>query len=369
MAQGTFHDGLSSRRHSVSVAREAADLVLRDDSETILARWPLAEVRLLDRPDGERPGRLGLGRSGDARLMLFQADFNVIAPWCPNLTKSDVTWQSHGRPMLLWGGGATLSVLLLFFVVLPWLARVVALSLPGDWERDLGQATEEFLITTIARLDGKDPDRMVCAGKDGALILARINQRLATDSRMGLEHPPSLTVIDTDLVNALALPGGRMLLFRGLIEEVEHPNELVGVLAHEMGHLAKRHPTEMAVQAAGTSVLISLLIGDVTGGAALALLGESVINGVYSRDKEREADDLAVAIMTTAGWDPKPFARFFDRLAEDQGSLEETLAWVSSHPLSENRATAIREIQGPDGIAMTDLEWAKVNGICGGRSE
>lgn len=352
----------------MTVDREADALILRDGAGSLLARWPLTEVRRVDRPDGTRPGRLSLGRDDAARLLLEQAAYETVAAWCPTLTKRDISWNSHGRPFLLWTGAAVLSVTLLFAFIIPWMARVIALSLPSPWEAELGKASEDLLVRVVARIEHKSPEQMICAEGPGLEILQRLLRQMVAQPVLGLTQPPTLAVLDTDLVNALALPGGRMVLLRGLIDEAKHPNELLGVLAHEMGHLAKRHPTEMAVQTVGTSVLLSLLIGDATGGTGLTLMGESLINGAYSRDKERAADAVAVETLAAAGWDPRPFALFFDRLAKQQGGLEEHLSWISSHPLSEDRAAAIRAAQGPSGIAMTDLEWARVRTICKGQN-
>ena len=95
-------------------------------------------------------------------------------------------------------------------------------------------------------------------------------------------------VLATPIPNAFALPGGKVYLFSGLLAKAENPDEIAGVLAHELGHLKHRDSTRNLIYNGGTSFLIGLLFGDVTGSGALIFASRSLMTASYSREAEAE---------------------------------------------------------------------------------
>lgn len=156
-------------------------------------------------------------------------------------------------------------------------------------------------------------------------------------------------VVNTDVVNAFALPGGFVYLNRGLIEQTRNLSELAGVLAHEIAHVEERHSVEQLerVQRANLGgALASILLGGAVGGLAqtgINVAGTAILAS-YSRDAEREADRTAVTLLVGAGIDPDGMVTFFKRLLdlhERQPTLFEQ--WFSTHPLTEERIATTRE--------------------------
>jgi predicted Zn-dependent protease len=156
-------------------------------------------------------------------------------------------------------------------------------------------------------------------------------------------------VVNSDVVNAFALPGGYVYLNRGLIERAGEMSEVAGVLGHEIGHVVARHGVEQMQKAQAANLglgLTYLLLGrQPTDAEAAAInIGGGLVFMKFSRDDEREADSLAVHFLIDAGIDPQGIAGMFEiLLAERQrrpGLLEQ---WFSSHPLTEDR---IAEVQG-----------------------
>jgi predicted Zn-dependent protease len=148
-------------------------------------------------------------------------------------------------------------------------------------------------------------------------------------------------VVDTDEVNAFALPGGFVTVNRGLLEAAESGEEVAGVLGHEIQHALLRHGTKRVLRELGGTVLISLILGgtDLHGVGQMAgqLTGLS-----YDRGQETEADERGVVLLVAAGVDPAGLSTFFARLSKDAIRPPELL---STHPDPGDRATLIKRYQ------------------------
>ena len=129
-------------------------------------------------------------------------------------------------------------------------------------------------------------------------------------------------VVNSDVVNAFALPGGYVYINRGIIERADNLSEFAGVLAHEIGHVAERHSIEQLQRAQnanlGLNVLYGVLLGRAPSGVEQAgiQVGGSAVFAGYTRDAEREADRVGVAYMVRAGYNPIGLATFFEELLE-----------------------------------------------------
>ncbi|HEY0020383.1 MAG TPA: M48 family metallopeptidase [Longimicrobium sp.] len=158
-------------------------------------------------------------------------------------------------------------------------------------------------------------------------------------------------VVNSDVVNAFALPGGYVYLNRGLIERADNVSELAGVLAHEIGHVAERHSIEQLQRAQnanlGLNVLYGVLLGRNPSGVeqtAVQLGGGAMFAG-YGRDAEREADRVGVAYLVRAGYNPNGMATFFEELLSmQQRQPSRVEQWFSTHPTTQERVNNTRAI-------------------------
>ena len=159
-------------------------------------------------------------------------------------------------------------------------------------------------------------------------------------------------VVESKQINAFALPGGQMVVFTGLLHHANSPEEVAGVLAHEIAHVTKRHGLERIIQSVGVITVVQLLMGDATGvmGMAVQLLTVATINN-YSRDQESEADEEGVALLDAAGINPNGLAGFFEVLKEESPSdentpeaLQDALSWMSTHPDTDQRIEHVTEL-------------------------
>jgi len=177
-------------------------------------------------------------------------------------------------------------------------------------------------------------------------------QRLARVS-----HRPNLPykfeMVDASAVNAFAVPGGYVYFTRGILANLNSEAELAGVMGHELGHITARHSAQQYSRAhlAQFGVLVGgLFLGDLVSG--VAQLGVGMLFLSFSRDNERQADELGVEYASKAGYDGKELAGFFETLERmNPGSDRSGLpGWFSTHPSPENRVVAVRKEAG---------EWQK----------
>jgi predicted Zn-dependent protease len=176
--------------------------------------------------------------------------------------------------------------------------------------------------------------------------ISGLGRKLASQPQAG-QYPYSFTLIQEDSINAFALPGGPIFVHTGLVTAADNEAQLVGVLAHEIGHIALRHATNQASKAQ------LIQIPAVLGGAALgnnSMLGQLGQLGIgfganslllkYSRDAERQSDNFGARLMHDAGYNPLEMARFFEKLEAEGGSRAPQ--FLSSHPNPENRVAAVQ---------------------------
>ena len=121
----------------------------------------------------------------------------------------------------------------------------------------------------------------------------------------GLDPSVQSAVLATPIPNAFALPGGKLYLFSGLLAKAENPDEIAGILAHEIGHLKHRDSTRNLIYNGGTSFLIGLLFGDITGSGALIFASRSLVTASYSREAEAERR----CILDRCDAPARPFAK------------------------------------------------------------
>lgn len=168
----------------------------------------------------------------------------------------------------------------------------------------------------------------------------RVGQNLVRNS--DVKVPVTIKVLDSDDVNAMALPGGFFYVNSGLILKAESEAELAGVMAHEIAHIAARHGTRQATrgQLVNLATIPLIFMGGWTGYGIRQATSVVVPLGFlsFSRGFEREADLLGLQYLYKAGYDPAAFVDFFEKLQSDEKRKPGTMAKVfSSHPLTGDR--------------------------------
>jgi len=180
----------------------------------------------------------------------------------------------------------------------------------------------------------------------------------------GLDPSVQSSVLATPVPNAFALPGGRVYLFEGLLKKAESPDEIAGVLAHEFGHLRHRDNIRELLHNSGSSFLIGLLFGDITGSSVVIFASRSLLTASYSRDAEQNADSFAIDMMHRLGRSPKPLGDLLFRVTGKEA--DKGFSILASHPLTEDRLQRMKdEDRPPSGPPLlTAVEWQSLKSIC-----
>ena len=351
-----FFDGRSNKRRNVKLRlRDKLEIAEQD---AVIESWPYDEVRRADGP----PQLLRLRCTGAlplARLEITDtATQGIVAAYCRSLdlggASAGQTWRIVG-----WSLAAVCSILLLVFFGIPFVADRLAPALPFALEQRIGDAVDK----QAQALFGGD----TCTATDGQAAFTKLVDKLRVAG--GVEIPLEAHVVSSKIPNAFALPGGKVYLLEGLLKKSENPDEIAGVLAHELGHVQHRDSLRKIIQTGGTSFLIGLLFGDVTGGSAVLFVGRSLFDASYSRDQERAADDFAINVMHKLKRSPKPLGEILVRVTGTEGNSSMTL--LSSHPLSEDRLALMSKDAGQAGgpELLSAAEWKALKNICSTRSK
>lgn len=334
---GLYRDGKSAHDRQVVVRLLGHGLDIADPDGQVLAHWPKARI---SRVDGTGELRLACSSHPLARLLLPQP--GPVIQWLPRKRSTRGLWVG------LVAGAAAMVAALAWG--LPLLSNAIARMVPVETERQWGQ------VFVAQMEDGK----AVCAETSGTDALSRLERRLAA-ALPAEQRPTRVVVVNDPLVNAFALPGGTIILFRGLLDQAESADEIAGVLAHEMAHVAKRHPLAAAIRSIGVASLATMMTGDVS--ALVATLGGMALSGHYSRGDESAADDMAVDILRQAAISSAGLAAFFDRLHRQSGELPE---FLSSHPELEKRRQKI--VTAPASAspkpALDDTAFQHLKAVC-----
>ncbi len=174
-----------------------------------------------------------------------------------------------------------------------------------------------------------------------------------------LEKSPyryKIHLIDNDMINAFALPGGNIVISKGIMKFSEKPEEIAAIIAHEMGHIENKHVISRLIKQVGINVITG---GDQTVIGEVAKIAAST---AFDRKQEEEADAFAYHLLEKANIHPAVMASFFRRLQQEIPSSKINVEWLSTHPEHDDRVKSALEHQVKDGFEQVDLDihWNKV---------
>lgn len=348
---------MTAASYAVSVRVDPTGLVIADDSGSAIGAWRWDDLRLSEPVAAGRPVRLSNRAVPGARLAIEDtAILTILRQNAPFLSRDPF---DRARIRLIAGILAACAAIVLFFIYgLPWIARPVASLVPVAWEEPVGDSTVAIVNALFAE------GRALCRDPDGAAALETMRGKLA--ATVDTPYTIRVDVVDSNLVNALAAPGGRVVVFRGLIDRAKRPDEIAGVLAHEMAHVIRRHPTQGMINMVGWSSLVSVFTGGASlSNEAVARLGAHLATSAYTRALESEADATAAVILAQSGIGSEGLARFFRMIEEQEVEGPNLPAYLSTHPRTEDRINAVeRHRSAPAAPALTDEEWKSLRKIC-----
>jgi predicted Zn-dependent protease len=256
--------------------------------------------------------------------------------------------------IVAWSVAALASIVLMVIYIVPLAADRLTPLVPYAMEKRIGEVADRQVKTIFSGKQCENPDGVNAFNKLVEML------RKAGD----LDATADAAVISNDIANAIALPGGKIYVFEGLLAKAENVDELAGVLAHELGHVKNRDGLRNLIYNGGTSFLIGLLFGDVTGSGAIIFASQELFQASHSREAERTADAMTIDIMRKLGRSPKPMGEFLLRVTgKEKGK---GLALISSHPLSEDRLARMSQQDAPPSAPplLSAQEWTALKAIC-----
>lgn len=352
-----FFDGDSPEGQKANL--QVVDGMLRIELEGgEVLQWTATNVRQVR----DAAGRWGymLRQTGDPVARIYGTDRSVLAQ-LPQLHRPAPP-KGRGR-LAAWALAAVAAVGVQVFVLIPLLADNLAGFIPPEGERALGEATFGQIRAALDDT-GLNPVE-ICEAPEGVAALDALVKRLSgfRDFRQDV----TVSVLDHEMINAFALPGGFVVIFRGLIDAATGPDEVAAVLAHEIGHVVSRDPTRHALRSAGSIGVLGLLFGDFAGGAAVLFLTERLISAQYSQAAETDADSFAHEVMMDARVRPGALGDMFETMRAKHGDREGVVAHFLSHPSLGQRIEAARAVTREGATytpSMTPEDWAALQAIC-----
>lgn len=335
-----YFDGKTSRLHQVTLTVQDGVAHIREAAQVLGASelqrsCPLAQLRVSERsahaprkvtfPDG---AYLEINDHSGFNLLLEHTGYRDS--WVVRLQQS---WRGSLLALC-----ATLALLGLAYVyALPLAARTLAFAVPLRMERRLGDGMLEYLDQHVFTKSALPAARQqALSSRFHSLLSARADspayQLLFRKSKIG--------------PNAFALPSGDIVVTDEIIALMNDDDAVMGVLAHELGHLHERHLTRRIIQSSAIGAAATLILGDVS--AVIANIPTLMLDLKYSRDAETEADDYALQMLDKNGIAREHLAAAFEKLDQlDPG----VTPYLSSHPSGRERVLRLRGAGSIDGVS------------------
>ncbi|MEM9431577.1 MAG: M48 family metallopeptidase [Pseudomonadota bacterium] len=360
MSAADFFDGENGAAQRADVTLETDHLrVERSD----ILRWPLAELHAVG--DAADPGCLAVGPVGEATRVVIR-DPELLASLrraCPALETPE---RGPGwRRLLVLAVAAGATVWVSVALIQPALTTWLAASLTPEAEALLGDVSLRNQLADLGEDDGT-PVR-VCSTPEADAALTKLADRILVG--VDIRYDLQFTVVDYGGLNAISMPGGRILIMDGIFQAAETAEELASVVAHELGHSYHRHATTRALREAAAQGLPELLIGNFPGGDKVIEIIRRLTQARYKRSIEIQADGFAHDRMRDAGIPVSAMASLFLKMSLFEREQRGLASHLQTHPSFADRIAAAEaaDAGGASGSdLLSDAEWTALRTVCDG---
>lgn len=328
--EAVYFDGRSARRHAVSL-RFAGDR-LHMTGETAQREAPLAELRVSE-PMGSAPRLITFGDGAFCEVRDHAALARLLAA-SGHRDRAHVRWQFDWRMVVVTCLAFVALVAAAYFYGLPLGAKLAAPAVPEGAVKLMSEQTLELIDDHLMAKSKLPPEEVEPLIRRFAAM--RAPHGAASSHRVLFRDGGGRIG-----ANAFALPDGTLVVTDQLFKLAGNQDEVIAVLAHELGHSAQRHGLRMVLQGSAVGMFLTFYIGDVS--TLLAAAPAALLQARYSRGMESEADDYAAAMLRENGLSPTLLATMLERLENAHrgkgGALPE---YLSSHPQTDARIRALR---------------------------
>jgi len=328
-----YFDGRRAAAVAANVARRDRSLLVLRHNHSLLQQVRLSDLRYGERFDH---GPLMLALPHGATLQIDRPHVAASVEQLLGHRDSPAQRLQRSWPAVLVALALIVAGLAGFYVRgLPWLAERAAAAVPQALEAQVGDEVLKLLDKRVlGPTMGYESEKAAIAHR-----FAEFAERSAPGVQVRVEFR---SVKNGSAINAFALPGGTIVVLDGLVAASGSDDQVLAVLAHELGHVALRHPIRRATKGVGLGLMAGLLWGDISSVAANVPAVVGLLS--YSRDEEREADAFAVKVLTANGLDAQPLIDMFETLERSHGGRPSSMpGFMSSHPSTPERIERLRE--------------------------
>ena len=355
---GALYDGQTADRKPVDVSISGDGIVLTGP-DGVASLWPIRAVRQTQGALSREHVRLEYGGGADPTQTLHVSDqtfgdaLNIVFP------TENPTLRSRRRNTRVVVGavGAFVGAILLYLFGANAAADWAARRIPISWEASLGAGV-------AARYSAADRQ---CTDSLSVAAVKSILDRLVAASPVQT-YPFRLSVARDSAINAFAAPGGFVIVNTGLLAAAKSPEEVAGVLAHEVEHVMLRHSTRAILREAPMRIAISAVFGS-GGGEALASSAGSIGALSYRRSDEAEADREGMRLLQTAHIDARGMVSFMRGLETSGPHISRVVSYLTDHPYTADRVAALEAMargqRGPYQPLIDSASWSRVRRMCG----
>lgn len=265
---------------------------------------------------------------------------------------SKVTGVSNKAMAVLLAGLVVLMLAIYFFAV-PFIGEMSTHLISKEHEIKLGQSLYEGIIKSY-KIDSAQTD---------------IVNAMAGHIDFQSKFPIQITVVSHDEKNAFALPGGHIVIFSKLLQQIQDPSELAALLAHESSHINLHHSLRSIFRNLASYIFISVLLSDVNGITTVLIENANKFTTLsYSRNLEEDADKAGLRILYHNQLDPNGMVRLFKILMADSDHSDKHLEFLSTHPATQKRIQYLEKkisAQSHRTVANEALEklWQKLKDL------
>ncbi len=359
--EGHYLDGQTAARQRVSIRLMRLGLHVTTERGATLW-WPYEEIRQTQGFYSGEQVRLERGGEFSEALLVsdisFLTQLHQIAPELATRFHKPAHRRRRARLVLI-AALASMGVLaVLYLWGIPALAAFVASRVPVSWEERLGRSIVTHLVLPAMRCTDKTRTRVIDE------IITVLTAPLPTSP-----FTIRVIVVNDSTINAFAVPGGYIVLYRGLLEKTQTAEELAGVLAHELQHIFKHHVTQALIQHVSTGLLLAAITGDTSRATAYGLESARLLGILrYSRQSEEEADAAGMRMLLESGIDPKGMIAFYELLTKSTSETSSILKYLSTHPSTgdriKNLKSLVEQSQPKSVKLLKGYDWSNIKKIC-----
>jgi beta-barrel assembly-enhancing protease len=335
-----YFDGESSTPHYIELFFNKTNQTLYFEKQNKeIVKWRIndlvfqtkSDVLTIQLNDKEAQNILVENKDFTAKINAFLKEKGKLS-WYQNIL--NIGFKAHIIIAFL-----LLSLIVVSYVFfIPFIGEKAVNFIPESYDTKLGNIAfkQSMLINEIDSVKTKKLNKFV--------------------SHLNLKSSKKLnfTVVDSDIVNAYALPDGNVVVFTGILKEMKSYEELVGLIGHEVAHVTHRHSMKLLCRDLSGYLFVSAIIGDVNGVMAVVADNANSLRSLsFSRDYEKEADVDGFNVLIDNNLNPKGMSDLFKRLQKEEKEFS-IPEFLSSHPITKDRIDYIEKMIKKESISIKE---------------